>query len=203
MAQFSSMNVKSGTQLIDFNRMHRSMLQQLMHLYKDLTMDIRKSPDINFVGEMAVDLGGPTKEIFHIAIEALVKMDRLFRLQLFTGEQGHYVPICNMNALSSGCLEMVGKLLAHSFLHGGAGLVGLAPAVVKYLTSGSVVDAQDLVTITDIPDVDIPTLLETKVLKVHWYRMIMLRFFELLGSLRTEWIFNNMQTFMFPIKVKC
>ena len=183
MAQFRSMTITSGTQLIDFNRIHRSMLQQLMRLYKDPTIDIRKSPDVTFLGEMAADLGGPTKEFFHVAIEALVKMDPLYRMQLFTGEQGHYVPICNMDALSSGCFEMVGKLLAHSFLHGGTGLVGLAPAVVKYLTCGSVVEAQDLVTITDIPDLDIRSLLQTKVLQVHWYRMRMLRFLKLLGRL--------------------
>lgn len=112
-----------------------------------------------------------------------MKMDPLYRMQLFTGEQGHYVPICNMDALSSGCFEMVGKLLAHSFLHGGTGLVGLAPAVVKYLTCGSVIEAQDLVTITDIPDLDIRSLLQTKVLQVHWYRMRMLRFLKLLGRL--------------------
>lgn len=60
MAQFRSMTITSGTQLIDFNRMHRSMLQQLMRLYKDPTIDIRKSPDVTFLGEMAADLGGPT-----------------------------------------------------------------------------------------------------------------------------------------------
>lgn len=132
------------------------------------------------MGEMRADLGGPTKEFFHFAIEALIKMDPSFRIQLFTGEQGHYVPICDMVALSSGCFEMVGKLLAHSFLHSGTGLVRLAPAVVKYLTCGSVVEAQDMVTISDIPDADIRNLLETKVQKMHQHMMRM--FLRLLGT---------------------
>ena len=163
MAEFRSMTIKGGTQLIDFNRMHRSMLQQLMGLYKDPALDMRKSPDVSFTGEIAADVGGPTKEFFHTAIEALLKTDPLYRMQLFTGEQGHCVPICNMDALSSGCFLMVGKLLAHSFLHGGTGLVGLAPAVVKYLASGSVDEAQDVVTTADIPDIDIRNLLEKTV----------------------------------------
>lgn len=135
--------------------MHRSMLQQLMALYKDPTLDMRKSPDVSFTGKIAADVGGPTKEFFHTAIEALLKMNPFYRMQLFTGELGHCVPICNMDALSSGCCLMVGKLLARSFLHGGTGLIGLAPAVVKYLTSGSVDEVKDVVTTADIPDVDI------------------------------------------------
>jgi len=49
------------------------MLQQLMALYKDPTLDMRKSPDVSFTGKIAADVGGPTKEFFHTAIEALLK----------------------------------------------------------------------------------------------------------------------------------
>lgn len=62
----------------------------------------------------------------------------------------------------------------------GTGLVGVAPAVVMYLICGSVVEAQDLVTISDIPDVDICNLLETKVQKMHQHTMTM--FLKLLGK---------------------
>ena len=49
-----------------------------------------------------------------------------------------------------------------------------------YLICGSVVEAQDLVTISDIPDVDICNLLETKVQKMHQHTMRM--FLKLLGK---------------------
>ena len=54
---------------------------------------------------------------------------------------------------------MVGKLLAHSILHGSSGLVGLAPSVVKYITTGSVDIAQALVTVDDVGDIELKTLL--------------------------------------------
>ena len=112
---------------------------------------------------MAADVGGPTKEYFYSAIESLFKVDPVFGASLFTAERGHYIPVMNMDAISSGCFKMVGKLLAHSVLHGGPGLPGLAPAVTKYLVSGSVTDAADLVTVADIPDIDLRCLIENKV----------------------------------------
>ena len=40
---------------------------------------------------------------------------------------------------------MAGKLVAHSVLHEGPGLVGLSPAVIHYIITGSVEAAKDLV----------------------------------------------------------
>lgn len=163
MEEFRSITKKAGTEYINFNRMHRSMLQQLMKTYKDPKLDIQKSPDIHFVGEMAADAGGPTKEYFYTAIESLFKVDPIFGVSLFTGERGHYIPVMNMDAISSGCFKMVGKLLAHSVLNGGPGLPGLAPAITKYLVSGSITDAADFVSVNDIPDIDLPCLITDKV----------------------------------------
>ena len=163
MAEFRLMNKKASSEFINFNRMHRSLLQQLMKTYKDPKLNIQKSPDIHFEGELAADAGGPTKEYFYSAIESLFKVDPIFGASLFTGERGHYIPVMNMDAISSGCFKMVGKLLAHSVLHGGPGLPGLAPAVTKYLVSGSVTDAADLVTVADIPDIDLRCLIENMV----------------------------------------
>ena len=143
--------------------MHRSLLQQLMKIYKNPELDIQKSPEINFEGEMAADAGGPKKEYFYSAIESLFKVDPIFGIALFTGERGHYIPVMNMDAIASGCFKMVGKLLAHSVLRGGPGLPGLAPAISKYLVSGSFIDAADLVSITDIADIDLRCLIEEKV----------------------------------------
>ena len=48
------------------------------------------------------------------------------------------MPVYGADVLSSGCFQTVGKLLAHSILHGGDGLVGLAPPIKEYMVSGSV-----------------------------------------------------------------
>ena len=78
-------------------------------------------------------MGGPSKEYFHVSLASLKKVDPVYNYQLFTGEEGHLVPVYGADVLSGGCFQMVGKLLAHSILHGGEGLVGLAPPITNYL----------------------------------------------------------------------
>ena len=51
------------------------------------------------------------------------------------------MPVYGADVLSSGCFQMVGKLLAHSILHNGDALIGLAPPVKEYMVSGSVEEA--------------------------------------------------------------
>ena len=79
----------------------------------------------------------------------------MYNFQLFTGEEGHLVPLYGANVLSTGCFQMVRKLLAHSIRHGGDGLVGLAPPIKEYMVSRSVEEAGKLVTPSDLPDVDL------------------------------------------------
>lgn len=126
-------------------------------------MDLNKHPNINFVGECGADVGGPTKEFFHIALTSLKKVDDVYNFQLFTGEDGHLVPLYGADVLSSGSFEMAGKVFAHIVLHGGGGMVGVAPAIVKYLDTGSLEEAAKLVTSSDLPDVDLRVLIEEKV----------------------------------------
>lgn len=124
-----------------------------MRIYKNPDFDLCRLPDINFQGEQGADMGGPTKEFFHISMSCLSKVDPCYKLQLFCGEPGHLVPLCGVDALS----------LAHSVLHGGCGFLGVAPAVVKYLETGSVEESRTLATVADLPDVELRTLLEENV----------------------------------------
>lgn len=89
IVEFHLLNKKTRSELINFNGMHRSLLQQLMKTYKNPQLGIQKSPDIHFEGELEADAGGPTKEYFYSAIESLFKVDPIFGASLFTGERGH------------------------------------------------------------------------------------------------------------------
>ncbi|XP_078370231.1 uncharacterized protein LOC144653970 [Oculina patagonica] len=155
-----------GTQFIDFNRMQMSSLRQLMRIYKQPDLNLKKHLDVSFSGECGADMhmGGPSKEFFHVSLASLKKVDPVYNFQLFTGEKGHLVPVYGADLLSSGCFQMAGKLLAHSILHGGDALVGLAPPIKEYMVSGSVEEAGKLVTTSDLPDVELRTLLEEKVI---------------------------------------
>ena len=138
-------------------------LRQLMSIYKRPDLNLKKNLDVSFSGECGADMGGPSKEFFHVSLASLKKVDPVYNFQLFTGEEGHLVPVYGADVLSSGCFQMVGKLLAHSILHNGDALIGLAPPVKEYLVSGSVEEAGKLVTPADLPDVELRTLLEEKV----------------------------------------
>lgn len=51
---------------------------------------------------------------------------------------------------SSGFFTGVGRMIAHSFLHGGPAVYGTSPAVIEYWFSDSI----DAITIKDIPDLN-------------------------------------------------
>ena len=154
---------EQGTAYIDVNRMQLSMLRQIMTIYKNPQFNLKKRVNVNFHGEQGADLGGPTKEFFHSAISSLSKVDPVFNMQLFGGQEGHLIPFYGVDAVSSGCFQVAGKLVAHSLKHDGPGLVGLSPAVVKYLNTGSLEEAATLVTMDDLTNLELKGLLEEKV----------------------------------------
>ena len=152
-----------GTQFISVNRMQISLLMQLMRIYKDPRLDLTKPLKVNFVGEHEADVGGPTKEYFQEAISILSKVDTLYNIQLFDGQEGHLLPLYGVDAISSGCFEMAGKLIAHSVLHGGPGMAGLSPVVIKYLVTGSIDEVKELVSIDDLYDPELQEILQSEV----------------------------------------
>ena len=84
-------------------------------------------------------------------------------MQLFGGVDGHLVPLYGVDAISEGLFEIAGKIVAHIVLHGCAGFVGLSPAVVKYIETGSVTKAEQFVTTEDLPDIELRNIIESKV----------------------------------------
>jgi hypothetical protein len=131
-----------------------------MILMKDPNLDLRKESDVMFEGELGADLGGPKRELFSHALQSLVDVDQAYKIQLFGGLEDHRVPLYNVDAISEGCFTMAGRLLAWSVLHGGEGLVGLAPAVIEYLSTGSVPKAASKVTIDDVCDLELKDIIE-------------------------------------------
>lgn len=147
--------------------MQLSTLRQLMSLFKDPKFDMRKEPDVCFVGEMGTDLGGPKRELFSLAIHSLTKVDKLYNLQLFGGKEGHLIPLYGVDPLSEGCFEMAGKLLAYSVLHSCDGFFGMSPAVVEYLCTGSLSKASSKVTIEDLMIIECEAYTSNTCLRFH------------------------------------
>jgi len=146
------------TEFIEVNRLQMSLLRQITRIYKN--PQLTKSIDVHFYNEQCADLGGPTREFFHDAIACFTKVDPAFSIQLFGGLKGHLVPFYGVDAVSSGCFEIAGKVVAHSILHDGPGFVGLAPSLVEYLATGSVDAAKGIVRLNDLPDLELKQILE-------------------------------------------
>ncbi|XP_039682409.1 uncharacterized protein LOC120575649 [Perca fluviatilis] len=70
---------------------------------------------------------------------------------LFEGEKEHRVPSAAVILRESNLFEMAGRMMGHSFLHGGFSFSGLSLPVVTLLTGESIDTA---LTLEDCPDID-------------------------------------------------
>ncbi|XP_052450474.1 uncharacterized protein LOC128011792 [Carassius gibelio] len=73
---------------------------------------------------------------------------------LFEGEKNHRVPSASAVLRDSNLFQMAGRMIGHSFLHGGPCLSGLSLPVVILLTGGNADSAASVLTLQDCPDLD-------------------------------------------------
>ena len=148
--------VKKSCQPINVDR-NIVTLCSLICLYKK-GVDITKHPDVCFVGEDGMDASGPGREYFHLLMSILARGDH--SLHLFEGEDGHLVPVHSMDNLESGLYYYAGLMIAHSVLHHGFPLIGMSPAVVEYIITGSIEYAMPMLSIKDVPNLEIRNVIE-------------------------------------------
>ncbi|XP_048090473.1 uncharacterized protein LOC125288283 isoform X2 [Alosa alosa] len=144
-----------------------------------LSMDIRQSPieqDMAIIsfykrprvewarplncflgGDAAIGLG-VTHHFFSICMEKLksgfsLSFAKTNVTPLFEGEPGHLIPSASPFLMNSDMFIVAGRIVGHSYLHGGPCLSGLSDAVVHVLLGGSLETAT--VNLEDCPDFDI------------------------------------------------
>ncbi|XP_061663156.1 uncharacterized protein LOC133493618 isoform X2 [Syngnathoides biaculeatus] len=108
-------------------------------------------------GDVAVGQG-VTRFFFSTILEKLksgfsINFGNSPMTRLFEGEPGHLVPSASHFLVESDMFLVAGRMIGHSFLHGGPRLSGLSPALVHVLLGGSPETAT--VTLEDCPDLDI------------------------------------------------
>ena len=113
---------------ININRNSQTLFHDIVGIYKRARDDLRKKPDVTFVGEEGVDAGGPTLESLWLALSQMRQGDG-GKVSLFEGSSGHLLPVHCTSYLDSGLFYIFGKVVAHSILHGGTGFPGLSPAM--------------------------------------------------------------------------
>ncbi|XP_041823362.1 uncharacterized protein LOC121629366 isoform X2 [Melanotaenia boesemani] len=78
--------------------------------------------------------------------------------RLFDGEPDHLTPSTSQTLLESDMFLVAGRMMGHSFIHGGPCVSGMSPAIIHVLFGGSPETAT--IQIEDCPDIDIRSTIQ-------------------------------------------
>ena len=138
---------------IYINRLQEEFASDVLTIYKKPNSGLCSSLRVKFENERGVG-EGPVREFFSLLIGMVQNGFPLEESQLtlvFEGETDHKVPVPNALLCGGGFFKSAGRMMAHSFLHGGPPIYGISPAVVDYWCSDSI----DSLTIEDVPDYEL------------------------------------------------
>ena len=112
-------------QLLHIRRSH--VLSDALRQFSKTSFDVSKIIKVRFIGEEAVDTGGPQREFFYLVLR------EMFRSSLFQGYPSHTVPLHNVEAVASNIFYNIGKILATCIVQGGEAPVCFSKAMADYL----------------------------------------------------------------------
>ena len=134
-----------------------------MAIYDNPTIDLRKRPFFKFAEEEGLDMGALSKDYFYNALETLIQF-QVGLAPAFEGQSDRRLPCASKAHSYDRVYEMTGKLLAHSVLHGGIGLIGASPVLAFLLShpvSKTEVDISGIpMDMNDLPDLELRGLFE-------------------------------------------
>ncbi|XP_053356378.1 uncharacterized protein LOC128527807 isoform X2 [Clarias gariepinus] len=153
----------------------------------------------------------------HILSMMMQKLKTGFALNLgssttapFEGEKNHRVPSACAVLRDSNLFQMAGRMIGHSFLHGGPCLSGLSLPVIILLTGGDADSAASALTLQDCPDIDhretISLLKKTELTEKEMTRLTDLCLFWDLpvpSSSNQDWLFQQLLSHAVLGRVKC
>ena len=148
MYRQQTLNENAPPMRIYVNRMNEEFTADVLAIYKKPNPGLNSTLRVKFENEVAVG-EGPVREFFSTLMGFL--HDGFPLTKVFEGEEDHKLPIPNALLRNAGFYTSVGRMIAHSFLHGGPPLYGLSPAVVEFWCQDSI----NAVTIDDVPDYDL------------------------------------------------
>ena len=138
---------------IYINRLQDEFTGHVLTIYKKPNSSLCSNLRVNFENERGVG-DRPVREFFSLLMGMMQNGFPLGDSQptlVFEGQEDQKVPVPNAFLCSSGFFTSVGRMIAHSFLHGVPPTYGISPAVVNYCCS----DGIDSVTIKDRPDYEL------------------------------------------------
>ena len=129
------------------------ILRTMFRLFKCGSFNLQAKPDVVFSDEAGIDADGLTRELCHMIMASL--RDGKSGILLFEGKIDHLIPVHSQEYVASKYFVYAGKLIAHSVIHAGFGLVGLSRAIVQFLIEDDMQKCLTFLSVEDIPDHDI------------------------------------------------
>lgn len=136
--------------------MHKEFSAYVLAIYKKPNPGLNSTLRVKFENEVAIG-EGPVREFSSTLMGFLHDgfpldgADQGKLTKVFDGEEDHQLPIPNALLRNAGFYTSVGKMIAHSFLHGGPPLYGVSSAVVEFWCQDSI----NAVTRDDVADYDL------------------------------------------------
>ncbi len=138
---------EEDVQRIHVRRSH--IFEDSFRQFSKNSFDVTKMLKVVFVGESAIDDGGPRREFFHLLLNAITS-----KSGLFSGFPDHVVPLHNVKAVVNNKYFVVGKMM---LVQGGQPPVYFAAAVADFLVFNQV---KSPVNINDIADFEVRACLQ-------------------------------------------
>ena len=138
----------------DVQRIHvrrASVFSDALRQFSKPTFDVSKLLQVWFIGEEAVDEGGPRREFFNLL------MHDIFKSELFAGFPDHVVPLHNVEAVAKNVYFVIGKMIVTCIVQGGEIPICFASAVADYLVFDRV---SSKVCLDDIPEYEVRICLQ-------------------------------------------
>ena len=111
------------------NRMASDFANDVLAIYKAPYSKLLSPFSVKFENETSVG-GGPVREFFSLSMSMimngfLLEGENKPLTLVFEGEADHKVPVANSLLRSTGFYKSIGRMIGHSFLHGGPPVFGL------------------------------------------------------------------------------
>ena len=132
-SQLKSIQRKMSAEKVKLKIDEEDLLEDAMVYYKAEEFDPTKRLRIVYSGQSAVDTGGVVRQFYTQLLCAVSN-------QFFQGLD-YRTPIYSSDVVAAGVMKLVGVMVVHSILQGGAGFPIFSPAVYNYLCKGDLQEA--------------------------------------------------------------
>ena len=123
----------------------QTILDDCFAYYKNPNFNPKIPLRIKFIGQVAIDAGGPTRQFYSLVADKVIE-------EHFVGNDGFFLPKSDANTVQSDIFVAVGKIVAHSIVHGSGGLPFFSPSTYNYLCHGNIAEAMALMELNHVVD---------------------------------------------------